>query len=71
MQDEVPLLEMFSHELSGVAPLLFHDNGKMRKNNKAELMNKITKILIDVLTESAFHVIDGCAWLLHLLRESW
>ena len=35
----------------------------MRKNNKAELVNEISTILVDVLTESAFHVIDGRAWL--------
>ena len=26
-------------------------------------MNEISTILTGVLTESAFHVIDGCAWL--------
>ena len=57
------LLKIFSHELSGVAPSLFHDNGERRKNNKAESMNKILEILTDVLTESAFHVIDEGAWL--------
>ena len=62
VRDEAPLLEIFSYEFSGVAPSLFHDNGKMRKN-KAGLMNEISTIRTDVLTESAFHVIDGCAWL--------
>ena len=38
MRDEAPLLEVFSRELFGVAPSLFHDNDKMRKNNNAELM---------------------------------
>ena len=63
VRHEAPLLKIFSHELSGVAPSLFHDNGERRKNNKAESMNKILTILTDVLTESAFHVIDECAWL--------
>ena len=62
VRDEAPLLEIFSYEFSGVAPSLFHDNGEMRKN-KAGLMNEISTIRTDVLTESAFHVIDGCAWL--------
>ena len=41
----------------------FYDNGEMRKNNKAELMNEISTILIDVLMESTFHVIDRYTWL--------
>ena len=44
VRDEAPLLEIFSYELSEVAPSLFHDNGEMRKNNKAELMNEISTI---------------------------
>ena len=52
VRDEAPLLTIFSHELSGVTPSWFHDNGEMRKN-KAGLMNDISSILIDVLTESA------------------
>ena len=63
VRDEAPLLEIFTQELSRVVPSLFHDNGEMRKNNKAELMNEISTILIDVLTESAFHAIDGSALL--------
>ena len=70
MRDEAPLLEILSYELSGVAPSLFHDNGGMRKNANAELMNEISTILTDVLKQSAFHVIDGCAWLSHLLGKS-
>ena len=35
----------------------------MRKKSKVELINGITAILTDVLMDSAFHVIDGCAWL--------
>ena len=54
MRDEAPLLEILSYELSGVAPSLFHDNGEMRKNANAELMNEISTILTDVLKESAF-----------------
>ena len=52
VRDEVPLLKIFSHELSRVAPSLFRDNGEMRKN-KAELRNEISAVLIDVSTESA------------------
>ena len=63
VRDEAPLLEIFSYELSEVTPSLFHDNGEMRKNNKAELMNEISTILTGAFTESAFRVIDGCAWL--------
>ena len=71
VRDEALLSEIFSHELAGVAPSLFLDNGEMRKNNKAEIMNEIllliglilSKSLTDVSTESAYHVIDGCDWL--------
>ena len=59
VRDEELLLEIFSHKLSGIALSLFHGTGEMRK---AELMNEISAILFDVLTESAFHVIDWCAW---------
>ena len=62
VQDEAALIEIFSFELLGVSPSLFNNNREMRKNNKTELMNE-KYILIDALTESAFHVIDGCAWL--------
>ena len=61
VRDEAPLLEIFSHKLSGVAPSLFHNNGEMRKNNKAESMNETSTIPTDGLIESAFHPIDGCA----------
>ena len=30
------------------------------------MMNEVSTILIDVLTESAFQVIDRCAWLYHI-----
>ena len=63
VRDETTLLKIFSCELSGVASSLFHDNGNMRKNSKAELMSEISTVLTDVLMESAFHVIDGCVWL--------
>ena len=63
VQDEAPLLEIFSHELSGVAPSSFHNNREIRKNKKPELMNKANTILIDILMESAFHVTDGCTCL--------
>ena len=62
VRDEAPLLEIFSREPSGVAPSLFHDNGEMRKSDRAELMNGISTILTDVLMESAFRVIGRCAW---------
>ena len=62
-RDEASLLEILSHELSRVAPSLFDDNGELKKNNRAKLMNEISTILTSVLTESAFHVTDGCAWL--------
>ena len=56
-------LKIFFHELSGVAPSLIHDKGEMKKNNKEEFMNEESTIPIDILKESPFHVIDGCAWL--------
>ena len=61
--DTYSLREIFSHELSGVSPSLFHDSGDMRKTNKAELMNEISAAPKDIQTDSAFHVIDGCALL--------
>ena len=61
--DQAPSLEIFSYELSGVAPSLFYDNAEMKKNKKAELMNAVSTILNGVLTELDFHIIDGCAWL--------
>ena len=61
--DQAPSLEIFSYELSEVVPSLFYDNAEMKKNEKAELMNAISTILNDFLTESAFHVIGGCGWL--------
>ena len=39
VRDKESLTEVFSFELSAVAPYLFYDDGQMRKNNKAELMN--------------------------------
>ena len=66
LRDEASLLKIIYCELSGVAKSLFHDNGEMRKNRKAELMNEISAVLTDVLTESVFHVIDGSAWLYHI-----
>ena len=44
-----------------VAPTLLYNNGEMKKNNKAELINEISTILIDILVKSDFHVIDECA----------
>lgn len=44
-----------------VAPTLLYNNGEMKKNNKAELINEISTILIDILMKSDFHVIDECA----------
>ena len=34
VRGEAPLLEIFSHERSGVAPSLFHDYGEMRKTKQ-------------------------------------
>ena len=62
VRDQAPLLEILSHKLSEVAPSLFHYNREMRKN-KVELINEISTILIDISTESGFHVINVCAWL--------
>ena len=42
VQDEAALIEIFSFELLGVSPSLFHNNREMRKNNKTELMNEIS-----------------------------
>ena len=46
-----------------VAPTLLYNNGEMKKNNKAELINEISTILIDALMESDFHGIEECALL--------
>ena len=59
MRDEAP----FSMR---VALAMFLNNGEMSKNNKADLMNETSTIMIDVLIESAFHAIDRCTWLYHI-----
>ena len=56
--------DVFSYELSAVAPSLFHDNGQMRKNEKSQLLTEMIKLgeLEDVHVP-AYHIFDGCAWL--------
>ena len=61
--DQRFLASVVQDEAPGVPSSLFNDNGEMRENSKAELMNEICATLSDVLTEPAFHFIDGCAWL--------
>ena len=51
VRDETPLSEIFSHELAGVAPSLFLHNGEMRKNNKAEIMNEILRLIGLILSK--------------------
>ena len=55
---------VFSYELAAVAPALFLDNGMMRKNNKAELMNALLstiECIVASYSPDSYHVIDGCA----------
>ena len=64
VRDKSPLLEIFSYELSAVAPALFHNNGETRKTNKAALMNAIIIVSPNYVTKNlCYHVFDGCAWL--------
>ena len=41
VRGETPLSEIFSHDLSAVAPGLIFGNSQMRKNKKADLMNEL------------------------------
>ena len=43
IQSGHPTSDVFSYELSAVAPSLFHDNGQMKTNNKAELITELIK----------------------------
>ena len=61
VRDQTLIPDALSYELSAVAPSLFLDDGQMRKNNKADLMNDVLnpgKVEVD-----SHHVFDGCAWL--------
>ena len=65
VRDKDLLQDVFSHELSAVAPSLFHDNGDMRKNNKADLMNEllVPGMVNAIQIQGCYYVFDGCAWL--------
>ena len=48
--DQRFLASVVQDEAPGVPSSLFNDNGEMRENSKAELMNEICATLSDVLT---------------------
>lgn len=66
---DVDLKNVLRHELAAVPPALFHDDGKMRKTNKADLAEKLESNCLEVLvslphvpeTMSSAYVIDGMA----------
>ena len=56
--------DALSYELSAVAPSLFLDDGQMRNNNKADLMNDLLNPgKVEDYPVDSHHVFDGCAWL--------
>ena len=62
VRDKESLTEAFSFELSAVVPSIFYDDGQMRKNNKAELMNVLLiPGKVDTYSQTSHHVFDGCA----------
>ena len=66
---DVDLKYVLSHELAAVPPALFHDDGKMRKTNKADLSQKLESNCSEILTSlpqipdstSSAYIIDGMA----------
>jgi len=66
---DVDLKYVLSHELAAVPPALFHDDGKMRKTNKADLSQKLESNCSEILTSlpqspdstSSTYIIDGMA----------
>ena len=64
-RDMCSMEDVFSYELAAVAPALFLDNGMMRKNNMAELINALLstiECIVASYSPDSYHVIDGCAW---------
>ena len=69
VSDPALIPDALSYELSAVAPSLFLDDGQMRKNNKADLMNEFVKPgKVECFPATSYHVFDGCAW---LYTTSW
>lgn len=66
-QREVSLEKVLEHELAGVPPSLFNDDGTMRKTSKAELAKKLEASCDQVHTlpagRSTAYIIDGMALL--------
>ena len=66
---DVDLRKVLQYELAAVPPALFHGDGTMRKNNKADLAKKLESNSPDVLTElpqiptstSSAYIVDGIA----------
>ena len=73
-QREVNLQLVLEHELTAVPPSLFHDDGSMRKNTKADLAKKLEATCQEVysLTQDirTLCIID-CMALLQGLREAY
>ena len=63
---------LYSYELSSVAPAIFTDDGVMRKTQKSQLGKYLTELSSDICVksvtpmESKINVIDGCAVLQQL-----
>ncbi len=66
---DVDLKNVLKYELAAVPPALFHDDGTMRKTNKADLAQKLESNCPEVLAElpqiaagiSSAYIIDGMA----------
>ena len=73
-QRDVSMENVLSHELAAVPPALFYDDGRMRKNTKADLAKKIESTVtseshLPKVPGQTAYIIDGMA-LLQSLNES-
>lgn len=75
---DIDMKEVLQHELASVPPALFHDDGSMRKTNKAELAKKLESLTDEVnelpiqpapSTKSTAYIIDGMA-MIQALNEA-
>ncbi|KAG0730384.1 hypothetical protein GWK47_028391 [Chionoecetes opilio] len=68
---DVDMRKVLSYELAAVPPSMFHDDGSMRKTNKADLAKKLEANTDEILilpsqnsptsSQSAAYLIDGMA----------
>ena len=75
---DVDLRNVLQYELATVPPALFHDDGTMRKTNKADLAQRLESSCLEVLVEllqipsstSSAYLIDGMGMVQSLMRTS-